>query len=134
MEEKSKNVLKSWKLWVGATILTIIIIFLVMILSKPKFEVVNFSMESETTEYTYTANSISYTGTGLITTQEKNGVYLVALKRILKSGGEEDSEKEYYTTVMVSNGKGEFSTFDMGDEGKIIKPEYEFEILGYIKF
>ena len=118
----------------GVALLILIIIALFSIFKKAKFEVANFTIESETTDFTYTENSTSYTGTGLIITQEKKGTYLVALKIILKSGGDEDSEKEYYTTVMVNNGKGEFGTYEYGDEDKITKPEYEFEILGYVKF
>lgn len=117
-----------------AILLILVIIVLFFTFKKVKFEVANFTIESETTEYTYTENSTSYTGKGLIITQEKKGTYLVALKITLKSGGDEDSEKEYYTTVMVNDGKGEFGTYEYGDEDKITKPEYEFKILGYIKF
>lgn len=117
-----------------AILLILVIIVLFFTFKKVKFEVANFTIESETTEYTYTENSTSYTGKGLIITQEKKGTYLVALKITLKSGGDEDSEKEHYTTVMVNDGKGEFGTYEYGDEDKITKPEYEFKILGYIKF
>ena len=133
MEEK-KNILKDWKFWVVLIIIILIIIALFSIFKKVKFEVANFTIKSETTDFTYTENSTTYTGTGLIITQEKKGTYLVALKIILKSGGTEDSEKERYTTVMVNNGKGEFGTYEYGDENKVSKPEYEFEILGYVKF
>lgn len=134
MEENKKNFLKDWRVWIGIAITIVIIVIAIVMLKKPNFEVTDFSMTSKTTEYTTMANSITYTGKGLITTQEKKGTYLVALKIILKSGGEENSKKEDYTTVMINNGKGEFGTFDYGDEGKITKPEYEFQILGYIEF
>lgn len=133
MEEKKKNILKDWRVWLGLIVFIVIIIILATLLSKPKFEIANFSIASETTEYTYVDNSIEYNGKGLITTQEKKGTYLVAIKVILKSGGNEDSET-YCITVLVNEGKGEFRTYDYGDEGKITKPEYDFEILGYIKF
>lgn len=133
MEEKKKNILKDWRVWLGLIVFIVIIIILATLLSKPKFEIVNFSITSETTEYTYVDNSIEYNGKGLITTQEKKGTYLVAIKVILKSGGNENSET-YCTKVLVNEGKGEFSTYDYGEEGKITKPEYDFEILGYIKF
>lgn len=133
MEEK-KNLMKDWRLLIGIIAVIIIIAIVIIIIGNPKFEITDFSITSDTTEYTTIANSTRYTGKGLITTQEKKGVYLVALKITLKSGGGEDSQKEEYTTIMISNGKGEFRTYEYGDEGKITKPEYEFEILGYIKF
>lgn len=133
MEEKKKNILKDWRLWIGVGIIAIIITVVIMLLSKPKFEIANFSITSDTTDYTYTNNSTVYNGKGLIITQKKSGTYLVALKVNLKSGGTEDSES-YCTMVMVNEGKGEFTTYDYGEEGKITKPEYEFEILGYVKF
>lgn len=134
MEEKKKNILKEWKLWIGVVIIAVIIIVaIIMLLSKPKFEITNFSMTSDTTDFTYTDNSTTYKGKGLITTQRKSGTYLVALKVNLKSGGSENSES-YCTMVMINEGKGEFTTYDSGSENKITKPEYEFEILGYVKF
>lgn len=139
MEEEKKSIVKSWKfLAVIVPIIMIAIVGIIVIrniaLTKPKFEITNFTMSSETTEYTSIDNTTRYTGNGLITTQEKKGTYIVALKKSLKSGGDENSEKETLTTVMVSNGKGEFGTYDYGEVDKITKPEYEFEILGYIKF
>ena len=134
MEEKKKNILKDWKLWVVVGIIAIaIIIAIITMLSKTRFEITNFSMSSDTTDFTYTDNSTTYRGKGLITTQRKSGTYLVALKVNLKSGGAENSTS-YCTMVMVDEGKGEFTTYDSGKEGKITKPEYEFEILGYVKF
>lgn len=135
MEEKKKNILKNWRLWVGVgIIIVVVIVIIIMGLSKPKFEITNFSITSDTTEYTYIDNAITYDGKGLITTQNKKEKFLVILKKVLKSGGSENSEKETYDAVLINNGKGEFSTYDYGSEEKITKPEYEFSIDGYLKF
>ena len=119
---------------IGIVLLVLIIITLFLMFSKPNFEIANFTINSETMDFKYTNNTTTYDGAGLIITQEKKGTYLVAIKVKLKSGGDKDSIKEYNTIVMVNNGKGEFATYESGEEGKITKPEYEFEILGYIKF
>jgi len=132
--EKIKDIMKNVKLWIGIVLVIGVIAIVMIVLQKPKFEVTNFSIESKTTEYTSITNSTTYTGTGLITTQDKKGTYAVAVKIVLKSGGSEDSEKEHCTMVMVNNGKGEFGTYDYGNVGSISKPEYDFEILGYVKF
>lgn len=134
-KKKSNNLFFNKKYIVlGIALLILIIIALFLIFKKVKFEVANFSMTSETTNYTNITNYTTYEGSGLITTTEKKGTYLVVLKKILKSGGDEDSEQESYATVMIANGKGEFATYDSGDVDKITKPQYDFEILGYIKF
>lgn len=119
---------------IGIILLVLLVIVLFFAVTKVKFEIANFTIDSETTDFEYTDNTTSYEGTGLIITQEKKGTYLVALKIKLKSGGDEDSIKEYDTIVMVNDGKGEFNTYEAGQQGKISKPEYEFEILGYMKF
>jgi len=107
-------------------------LYIIVIVSniKPNFEITNFKISSNTTNYTSITNSTTYQGTGILTTSNKKGVYLVALKQVLKNGGSEDSEGETVKLVIVSNGKGEFSTYDYGDVGKIEKPNYEFEVIG----
>lgn len=104
------------------------------IFQRANFEITDFTMTSETSDYTYTTNYTHYDGKGLITTPNKNETYLVALKIKLKSGGSEESKAERCMMVIVNNGKGEFATYDSGDVGKITKPQYDFEILGYVKF
>lgn len=125
-----KDVLKKW--WFWSIVVLILILYAMFFASniKPKFEITDFKISSDTTEYTSITNSTSYKGNGILTTSDKKGVYIVALRRTLKSGGSEDSNKEDVNMVLVSNGKGEFSTFDYGDVGKIQKPDYEFEIIG----
>lgn len=125
-----KNMLKKWWFWVLIVILIIPYIFMISTMIKPKFEITDFSITSDTTDYTSIANTTSYSGDGLITTSDKNGVYIVALKITLKSGGGENSEKEVVDFVIVSDGKGKFSTYDYGEEGSIQKPNYDFEVVG----
>ncbi len=122
----------------SSTILSFIILLsmlvgIFIITKRTKFEITDFSMSTDTTKYTSIPNTTTYEGKGLITTKNKKETYLVALKVDLVSGGSENSES-YCTMVTINNGKGEFVTYDSGDEGKITKPEYKFEILGYIKF
>lgn len=133
MFEKIKKILKKW--WLFGGILAIIIIILLNFISKPKFEITDFSITRDVTEYTYTENSVYYDGKGIITTKDKKGVYLVILNVKRVSGGREelDNENEYNTTVLVVDGKGNFATYDYGSENEVKKPKYEFEILGYIK-
>lgn len=125
-----KDVLKKWWFWI--VIILILILYVMFFASniKPKFEITDFKISSDTTEYTSIANSTTYKGNGILTTSDKKGVYIVVLKQTLKSGGSEDSKKEDVDIVLVSNGKGEFSTYDYGDEKKIEKPNYEFEVIG----
>ena len=125
-----KELIKKWWFWV--IIVLIVMLYIIVIVSniKPNFEITDFKISSNTTNYTSITNSTTYEGTGILTTSNKKGVYLVALKQVLKSGGSEDSEGETVKLVIVSNGKGEFSTYDYGDVGKIEKPNYEFEVIG----
>lgn len=125
-----KDVLKKWWFWI--IIVLIFILYAITFISniKPNFEITDFKISSDTTDYTSIANSTTYKGNGILTTSDKKGVYIVALKQTLKSGGSEDSKKESVDMVLVSNGKGEFSTYDYGDVGKIEKPDYKFEIIG----
>ena len=45
----------------------------------------------------------------------------------------ENGNKCFMSTVLVCNGKGSFSTYDSGSIGEIDRPDYDFEIMGYIK-
>ncbi|MNY75332.1 hypothetical protein D3C86_2145830 [compost metagenome] len=57
------------------------------------------------------------------------------LKVTLVSGGniEENERNDVEKLIVVREGIGRFTTYDSGDEGKVKKPEYKFEILGYVK-
>lgn len=125
-----KELIKKW--WFILIIILILILCTILFISNTKasFEITDYKIVSETTDYTSITNSTTYKGTGILTTSNKKGVYLVALKKILISGGTEDTKQESVDIVLVYNGKGEFSTFDYGDVGKIEKPNYKFEIIG----
>lgn len=131
--EKIKELSKKWWFWLCLLVAVVFIVSLKLI-TTPKFEITDFSITKDITEYTYTDNYVTYDGKGIITTNSK-GVYMVVLNQKLVSGGNENSDNkdEYKTTVLVVDGKGEFGTYDYGDESEIKKPKYEFEILGYIK-
>ena len=101
--------------------------------SKQKFEVNDFTLESETTNYTYIDNTTSYSGKGIITTNNKDKVYLVVLKTTLKSGGNIDKNEtnDEIKLITVVNGIGKFYTYDSGKKDEVKRPEYKFEVLGY---
>ncbi len=132
MEKEKKPVYKKWWFWMIITLILILILYIMIFTSniKPNFEVTDFKISSETTDYSSITNTTRYEGNGILTTSNKKGVYIVALKKTLTSGGSEESRQEDINMVLVSNGKGEFSTYDYGDVGKIEKPSYTFEIIG----
>lgn len=131
----NSSLLKKWWLWaIIAVIIVVTILLLALFLIRPKFEISDFSIDKDTTSYTTIENTTTYTGKGIVTTQDKNNIYLVVIKQELKSGGSDTTKKVEYNTVLVSNGKGEFITYDYGTAKEVKKPDYEFEIIGYIKF
>lgn len=125
-----KNFYKKWWFWLEIILILILYVIIFSSNVKPNFEITDFKISSETTNYTSINNTTTYKGNGILTTSDKKGVYMVALKQTLKNGGSEDSEKESVGMVLVNNGKGEFTTYDYGDVGKIEKPDYEFEVVG----
>lgn len=129
------------KIWVKIIFQIIITIVTLIIVawwaesfSHTVFEITDYSQNVNNTTYTTIKNNVTYTGSGIITTNNKKDSYIVILKETLKSGGSNDKEKykPTYNTIIVSNGKGNFYTYDSGDEGEITKPNYDFEILGYV--
>ncbi len=131
----NNNLLKKWWFWtIIAVSIIVIILLLVLFNIKPKFEISDFSINKDTTNYTSIENTTTYTGKGIITTQDKNNTYLVVIKQELKSGGSDTTKKIEYNTVLVSDGKGEFITYDCGTAKEIKKPNYDFEIISYLKF
>lgn len=129
VDNEQKQIFKEWWFWLIIVLIIIPYIYIATTLIKPKFEVTDYSITTDTTDYTSIQNTTSFDGRGIITTNDKKGIYLVALKEKLISGGM-DTKSEYVTLVVVSNGKGEFSTYDYGNVGEITKPQYEFEIVG----
>lgn len=71
------------------------------------FEIGSFNMETEKTNYQYTSNLTTYTGRGEISCKNKDTNYIVLLEKNNKTSGEIE-----YTTVIVHEGKGEFTTYD----------------------
>ena len=130
-----KNIIKKWWFWVSVALIILTICILLFTNKKTKFEITDFSISKDTTEYTYSDNYVTYEGKGIVTTKDKKGVYIVVLEEKLVAGGNEEAEGEEENTnlVLVTNGKGEFGTYDYGNEGEIKKPTYKFEILGYVK-
>ena len=84
--QKIKNILKKWWVWLIIAILIVSITVLINILTKPKFKIVDFEITKELTEFTYSDDSVSYSGKGKITTKDTKGVYLIALKQTLLQG------------------------------------------------
>lgn len=93
------------------------------------FKVESFNMETEKTTYTYSEDSISYSGKGTISCKNKKNDYIVLVEKNNKTSNETD-----YIVVIVHNGSGELSTYDYNNDGISQKPEYEFNIIGYRSF
>lgn len=83
--EKVKSLLKKWWFWTAIAVV-IIAIILIIVLNKPKFEIDDFDIKKDIIEYEYIDDTVTYSGEGKITTKDKKGVYLVALKMILVEG------------------------------------------------
>ncbi len=93
------------------------------------FEIGSFNMETEKTNYQYTSNLTTYTGRGEISCKNKDTNYIVLLEKNNKTSGEIE-----YTTVIVHEGKGEFTTYDSNYSNVDKKPNYEFKVIGYRNF
>lgn len=93
------------------------------------FKIDSFNMETEKTTYTYSDDSYSYNGEGIITCKDKDTDYIVLLEEKNISSGETD-----YGYVVVHNGTGTFGTYDSSYSGVTEKPNYEFNILGFRSF
>lgn len=97
--------------------------------SLSDFKVESFNMETEKTTYTYSEDSLSYTGKGTISCRNKNNDYIVLVEKRNKVDNETN-----YLSIIVHNGIGELSTYNSSYSGTTQKPEYEFKIIGYRSF
>ena len=117
---------------IAIVIIAIITIFLIT--RKVKFEIAEFSISKETTDYEYVDNTTYFDGEGKIITKDKKGIYLVVLRaKLISEGNEENENYDKTQLIIVSNGEGKFGTYDYGKANEIKKPKYEFKILGYSK-
>ncbi len=71
VETERKQVYKEWWFWV--IIILILLLYIVFFTSniKPNFEVTDFKISSETTNYSSITNSTTYKGSGILTTSNK---------------------------------------------------------------
>lgn len=93
----------------------------------PKFKIDSFNLSFfSSTEYIFQ----SYSGTGTISSDDVKDSFLVLVKKSLKSGGAPATQKVEYMPILVVNGLGNFTTSD-SFEGKMEKPDYGFDIVGY---
>lgn len=140
MEEKEEKLKKEKGNHIMLIVINIIITLIIVVtievaktsFARTSFDISDFTLESDEYEY---LEEVYYEGKGIITTRDKSGIYIVALKSTLLSGGDQEStdDKEQIEIVLVEGGKGKFSTYDSGKEEKISKPEYDFKIVGYQK-
>ena len=118
---------------IGVTLVIAILLFILTnssgLVNNNFFKIESFNMDTEKTDYTYSDNYYTYTGTGVITCLDKNTNYFVLIEKIDNANDTED-----YTTTIVMNGKGEFGTYDSTYSDNIEKPEYEFKVIGFIPF
>lgn len=98
-----------------------------------KFEVANFELN-----HNNSGVFESYSGKGTIIAVGKETLvkkpYLVLLEINRISGGSKDFTGTEYKNVVVYNGIGQFSTYDSEINDKLIKPNYEFKIIGYMPY
>ena len=97
--------------------------------SLSSFKIESFNMDTDKTSYTYSENSYSYKGKGIVSCTNKELDYLVLIEQ-----NDKKNNKKEYNYLIVHNGEGEFSTYDSSYSGTTEKPEYEFKILGYRSF
>lgn len=95
------------------------------------FKISNFNLDTEKTNYNsdYIDDSITYEGTGRVTCKDTKHNYFVLFKV-----EDEANKKTYNTFVDVIEGVGEITTYDSTNLEEIKKPDYEFEILGFLQF
>jgi hypothetical protein len=98
--------------------------------ADPKFNVTSFNLAyfSDNSDFEYQ----SYSGVGIISADNLKDSFFALLKKTLKSGGAPTTPKVEYLTILVVNGTGTFETDD-SVAGPMVKPVYEFEIIGYAR-
>ena len=99
------------------------------LVNNNSFKIESFNMDTEKSTYTYSDDSYSYTGSGVLTCWDKSNDYYVLLEKTNTVDGSTD-----YTTCIVMDGKGDSGTYDSSYSGTTQKPEYEFKVLGFIPF
>ena len=95
--------------------------------AAPVFSVASFKLEYKKDDYGET-----YSGNVIITCDQADPC-VVILKTTLISGGSAYTDAVSYSLLIVQNGVGKYSTYDWGELGKLEKPQYEFEVVGYIQ-
>lgn len=129
----TKGNLITMAICIGVTLFIAIFLFIFTngsgIVNNNFFNIESFDMETEHTDYTYSDNYDTYSGTGVVTCLDKNTNYYVLIETIDTANDITD-----YTSTIVINGEGEFSTYDSTLIEDIEKPEYDFNIIGFIPF
>ncbi len=92
----------------------------------PTFSIARFDLNYKKDEY-----GEGYSGTAIISCDLPDAS-IVILKTTLLSGGSAYTEEVSYSLVIVHDGIGRYPTYDWGETGKIEKPEYKFEVVGYL--
>lgn len=97
--------------------------------SLSDFKIESFNLDTEKTTYTYSEDSLSYTGRGIISCKNKDNDYIILVEKKNRVNNEVE-----YIDIIVHNGVGELLTYDSSYSGATQKPEYEFNIIGYRSF
>lgn len=80
--------------------------------------------------YTYEDD---YYGEASVTCSDNTSDYLVLIKQTLNSGGTPGKDKVIYNFIDVVKGSGSYYTNDWNDKGKLVKPNYTIEVIGFLK-
>lgn len=137
MTEKEKIFTKgniiTMSICIAVSLLVSLVLFFVsntnLLINNSSFKVDSFTLNAETTDYTYSDNYTNYDGEGIITCWDKNNSYYVLIEVTDKANNE-----THYTTSLVSNGEGKIHTYDTTASKEINKPDYKFKVVGFIPF
>lgn len=93
----------------------------------PVFSIASFKLEYKKDDY-----GEAYSGNVIITCDRPDPC-IVILRTTLLSGGSAYTEAVSYSMLIIQNGVGKYSTYDWAETGKLTKPEYQFEVIGYVQ-
>ena len=74
-----------------------------------------------------------YYGNATITCSDISSDYEILVKQTLNSGGSPYKDKVEYSLINIVNGAGVYYTEDDAAKGKLIKPDYTLEVIGFIQ-
>lgn len=96
---------------------------------NPGFYVSNLNLTFSDTDTNYDY----YYGNATVTCGDNSAGYVVIIKQTWISGGTANRDTVQYFLIPVAGGTGKFYTTDWNDKGKLVKPSYNYEVVGFVK-